>query len=122
MTCSYRFISEHRAAFGVALLCRVLAVRRPGFYEWIAAAPVRAAHAAAEEELATEIAEVHTEHRKRYGCPRVTIELVRLAEGPRLARGVTLPEILGTEGEPFPAGARVQGKALDGASGSECWP
>ena len=46
MTCSYRFISEHRASFAVALLCRVLGVRRPGFYEWIAAAPVRAAHAA----------------------------------------------------------------------------
>lgn len=77
MTCSYRFISEHRAAFGVALLCRVLGVRRPGFYEWIAAAPIRAVHAAAEEELATEIAEVHAEHRGRYGCPRVIVELRR---------------------------------------------
>jgi len=77
LTCSYRFISEHRASFAVALLCRVLGVRRPGFYEWIAAAPVRAAHAAAEEELATEIAEVHTEHRNAYGCPRVTVELRR---------------------------------------------
>ncbi|MEV6906053.1 transposase [Amycolatopsis sp. NPDC051071] len=47
LTCSYRFISEHRATSGVALPCRVLSVRRPGFYEWIAAAPVRAAHAAA---------------------------------------------------------------------------
>jgi hypothetical protein len=77
MTYSYRFISEHRAAFGVALLCRVLGVRRPGLYEWVAAAPARAAHAAAEEELATEIAEVHAKHRKAYGCPRVTVELRR---------------------------------------------
>lgn len=77
MTCSYRFISEHRTVFGVALLCRVLGVRRPGFYEWLAAAPVRAARAAAEDQLATEIARVHAEHRRAYGCPRVTVELRR---------------------------------------------
>jgi transposase InsO family protein len=59
------------------LLCRVLGIRRPGFYEWVAAAPVRAAQAAAEEQLASEIAEVHTEHRSAYGCPRVTVELRR---------------------------------------------
>lgn len=33
MTLRYRFISEHRADYGVQRLCRVLAVRRPGFYE-----------------------------------------------------------------------------------------
>jgi hypothetical protein len=31
----YRFISEHHATYGVARLCRVLAVqRRQGYYEW----------------------------------------------------------------------------------------
>ena len=35
MTLRYRFISEHRADYGVQRLCRVLAVRRPGFYEWV---------------------------------------------------------------------------------------
>ena len=49
MTYRYRFISEHRAVFGVKRLCRVLAVRRPGFYEWLDAAPVRARRAAAED-------------------------------------------------------------------------
>ncbi|WP_147397399.1 transposase [Amycolatopsis panacis] len=39
----------------------------PGFCEWIA--PARAA---GEEELATEIAEVHAKHAGAYGCPRVT--------------------------------------------------
>jgi len=45
LTHSYRFISEHRADFGVTRLCRVLQVRRPGFYEWLAAAPARAERA-----------------------------------------------------------------------------
>jgi hypothetical protein len=38
----YRFISEHRATYGVTRLCRVLAVpRRQGYYEWLAAQPAR---------------------------------------------------------------------------------
>jgi hypothetical protein len=41
MTYRYRFISEHRASYGVARLCPVLAVRRQGFYEWCDAAPAR---------------------------------------------------------------------------------
>lgn len=77
MTYSYRFISEHRAAFGVARLCRVLQVRRPGFYEWLAAAPARARQAAVVQELAAEIAQVHAEHRAAYGSPRITVELRR---------------------------------------------
>jgi transposase InsO family protein len=77
LTHSYRFISEHRALFGVARLCRVLDVRRPGFYEWRAAAPARAERAAQDDQLATEIAEVHTEHRGAYGRQRVTVELRR---------------------------------------------
>jgi HTH-like domain len=77
LTCSYRFISEHRTTFAAALLCRILGVRRPGFYEWLTGKPARAARAAAEEQLATEIAEVHAEHRNAYGCPRVTVELRR---------------------------------------------
>ncbi|MDT5028000.1 MAG: hypothetical protein QOE61_4426 [Micromonosporaceae bacterium] len=35
MTYRYRFISEHRASYCVKRLCRVLAVRRQGFYEWL---------------------------------------------------------------------------------------
>jgi hypothetical protein len=60
LTRSYRFISEHRAAFGVTRLCRVLGVRRPRFYEWPAAAPARAGQAAVDECLADEITEAHT--------------------------------------------------------------
>lgn len=77
MTCSYRFISEHRAVFGVTRLCRVLGIRRPGFYEWLAAAPARAERAAADERLAVEIAEIHAEHRGAYGRPRIVAALCR---------------------------------------------
>jgi hypothetical protein len=76
LTRSYRFISEHRDVFGVARLCRVLGVRRPGFYEWLAAAPARAERAVEDHE-AREITEVHVEHRGAYGRPRVTVELRR---------------------------------------------
>lgn len=80
MTCSYRFISEHRDAFGVARLCRVLDVRRPGYYEWLAAAPVRTQWAAEEDRLAAEITAIHATHRGAYGSPRVTVELSRRGE------------------------------------------
>ncbi|WP_158842889.1 IS3 family transposase [Saccharothrix deserti] len=77
MTRSYRFISEHRAVFGVTRLCRVLRVRRPGFYEWLAAAPTRQARVADDERLAIEIAEVHAGHRGAYGRPRIVAALRR---------------------------------------------
>ncbi|WP_123746905.1 IS3 family transposase [Saccharothrix texasensis] len=77
MTRSYRFISENRAAFGVTRLCRLLRVRHPGFYEWLAAAPVEAARAKADERLAAETAEVHAGHRGAYGRLRITAELRR---------------------------------------------
>lgn len=77
MTYRYRFISTHRAAYGVKRLCRVLAVRRQGFYEWLDAAEARRQRAAAEDALAGEIVAIHGEHRGAYGSPRVAVELRR---------------------------------------------
>ncbi|WP_406068466.1 IS3 family transposase [Micromonospora sp. NBC_01638] len=77
MTLRYRFISEHRADYGVQRLCRVLAVRRPGFYEWLTALPAREQRAAAEDQLAAEIAAIHGGHRGAYGSPGVAVELRR---------------------------------------------
>ena len=71
MTYSYRFISDHRALFGVAWLCRVLNIRRQGFYEWLTAASTRAARTTQDEKLATQIAEIHATHHAAYGSPRV---------------------------------------------------
>ncbi|WP_328459739.1 IS3 family transposase [Actinoplanes sp. NBC_00393] len=73
----YRFISEHHAVYGVARLCRVLAVkRRQGYYEWLAAEPARQVRQADDEHLATLIRQIQAEHRG-YGSPRVSAELRR---------------------------------------------
>ena len=75
MTSRFRFISAHRAAYGVKRLCRVLAVSRSGFYRWIAGEPARQARADAEDALAAQIATVHAASGDTYGSPRVTVEL-----------------------------------------------
>ncbi len=74
MTSRFRFISAHRAAFGVKRLCRVLAVSRSGFYRWAGSEPARQARAAAEDALAEQITRVHADPGGTYS-PRVTIEL-----------------------------------------------
>jgi hypothetical protein len=78
LTGRYRFISEHHATYGVARLCRVLAVeRRQGYYEWLAARPARQEREQAEEQLVAEIRAIHGQHRGGYGSPRVHDELRR---------------------------------------------
>jgi transposase InsO family protein len=73
----YRFISEHAGVYGVARLCRVLAVkRRQGYYEWLAAEPARQARADDDEQLARLIRQIQAEH-PGYGSPRITAELRR---------------------------------------------
>ena len=74
----YRFISEHHATYGVARMCRVLAVpRRQGYYEWLAAQPARQQRAQADDDLAAQIRAIHGQHKGSYGAPRVTNELRR---------------------------------------------
>jgi transposase InsO family protein len=75
VTSRFRFISTHRAKFGVKRLCRILAVSRSGFYRWIASEPARLDQAAAEGRLAEQIAAVHADSGGVYGSPRVTVEL-----------------------------------------------
>jgi transposase InsO family protein len=78
LTYRYRFISEHHAAYGVARLCRILAVpRRQGYYEWLAGQPSRQRRAEADDRLVAEIRSIHGEHRGAYGSPRVAAELRR---------------------------------------------
>jgi transposase InsO family protein len=71
----FQFVADHRDAFGVKRLCRVLRVSRSGFYRWIDAAPARAAREAAEVELAERIRKIHGEWDGTYGSPRITAEL-----------------------------------------------
>ncbi|MEW9556550.1 IS3 family transposase [Nonomuraea sp. NPDC050783] len=71
----FEFVDDHRSAFGVKRLCRVLKVSRSGFYRWLKAAPARAERAAADAVLAEEIRQIHSEFDATYGSPRVTAEL-----------------------------------------------
>jgi hypothetical protein len=80
----FRFISAHRAAYGVKRRCRLLEVSRSGFYAWLAGADARAARAAADLALTTQIRQVHHDSRGTYGVPRVTVELH--AQGVRINR------------------------------------
>jgi transposase InsO family protein len=75
VTSRFRFISAHRAVFGVKRLCRVLVVSRSGFYRWAASEPARQARAAAEDALAEQITVIHADSGGTYGSPRVTVEL-----------------------------------------------
>lgn len=75
MTSRFRFISTHRATFGVKRLCRILAVSRSGFYRWAASEPARQERGAAEETLAGQIRIIHVDSGGTYGSPRVTVEL-----------------------------------------------
>jgi transposase InsO family protein len=77
MTSRYRFISAHRAEYGVKRMCRVLDIRRQGYYEWLDAAAAREERQRAEDDLAAEITAIHAAHKQAYGSKRVTVELRR---------------------------------------------
>ncbi|UQA91320.1 IS3 family transposase [Streptomyces halobius] len=71
----FQFVDDHRGAFGVKRLCRMLKVSRSGFYRHLAGAQARADRARGDAELAERITEVHQESDGTYGAPRVTAEL-----------------------------------------------
>ncbi|GAA1997409.1 IS3 family transposase [Nocardiopsis rhodophaea] len=68
------FVEDHRGAYGVKRLCRVLEVSRSGYYAWKAGAAGRAKRAAADAELTAAIRAVHGED-PACGAPRITAEL-----------------------------------------------
>ena len=78
----YRFIQEHRAAFPVTTLCRVLSVSTSGYYSWAAAQ--ERARPEGDRILLGQIRAVHEKSRGRYGSPRVHAEL--RAQGIRTSR------------------------------------
>jgi putative transposase len=66
---TFRFIRDHRAAFPVRTLCRVLGVSPSGFYAWLQRR--RGRRAEADRDLTGEIAAIHAASRGTNGCPRV---------------------------------------------------
>jgi len=78
----YRFIHAERAAYPIAVLCRVLRVSRAGYYAW--AGRGASARTQADERLAAQIAAAYAKSRNTYGVPRVHAAL--RAEGVRSSR------------------------------------
>jgi transposase InsO family protein len=78
----FAFIATEKACFPVALMCRLLAVSRAGFYAW-RRRPV-AQRTRQDETLAAVVAAIYAENHGRYGSPRVQMEL--RARGQRSGR------------------------------------
>jgi len=73
--CRFRFVADHRHAYGVKRLCRVLGVSRSGFYAFLDRSP--SPRQVADTALGTRIAEIYEQSRRTYGSPRVHAELAR---------------------------------------------
>ena len=69
----YAWIQEHTPEFAVAVMCRVLAVSRSGYYAW-KQRPV-SARQRRRETLTEQIQQIHAQARGVYGSPRIHREL-----------------------------------------------
>jgi putative transposase len=70
-------VSANQAIYGIAPLCRVLAVSASGYYAWRQRPP--SARARADAELTTRIRAIHQYSRGTYGAPRIHQELLAAA-------------------------------------------
>ena len=69
----FAFIDAQKAYYPVPVLCRVLRVRRSGFYAWFSRGPsARARH---DQVLGEQIRAAFQDSRKTYGSPRLRAEL-----------------------------------------------
>jgi transposase InsO family protein len=69
----FAFIDAKKAKFPISDLCRVLRVRRSGYYAWLGRD--ESERAKEDRALAVEVAAVFAESKRRYGSPRVYGEL-----------------------------------------------
>ena len=67
------FIDAEKANYPVVVLCRVMQVRRSGFYAWRRRSPSKRARA--DKQLTGQIAQAFAASRGTYGSPRVRVEL-----------------------------------------------
>ncbi|MFD3003698.1 IS3 family transposase [Pontibacter toksunensis] len=66
-------MKKHRDQFPVEKMCRVLLVRASGYYSWLKH-PV-GVRERKEQELVEQIRQVYEQSKRRYGSPRITVEL-----------------------------------------------
>ena len=69
----FRAIQMEKANFPISMMCDALGVSRSGFAAFDTR-PV-SAHARTDAKLAVEVAEIFNQKRKRYGSPRIWVEL-----------------------------------------------
>jgi putative transposase len=69
----YAWIDEHRDRFDVARMCRQLQVSRTGYYQW--RRRPTSPRARADSLLDAHVAAIHAQRRRRYGRPRILLEL-----------------------------------------------
>lgn len=69
----YRFIEVEKAAYPIALICRVLQVSRSGYYAW--RTRPESARSCADRKLLVAIRAAHKASRHTYGSPRMHREL-----------------------------------------------
>jgi putative transposase len=67
-------VNANQAIYGVATMCRVLAVSASGYYAWRKRLP--SARARADAELTSRITAIHQYSRATYGAPRIHEELL----------------------------------------------
>ena len=65
----FRLIADQRETFPVRVMCDVMDVSPAGYYAW--RGRPESPRKAANRALLTEIRQVHTAHRGRYGAPRI---------------------------------------------------
>lgn len=69
----FAFVDVEKANHDISLLCRVLRVRRSGYYAWLERD--ESARVKADRVLAVEVAALFNESKKTYGSPRIHREL-----------------------------------------------
>jgi len=69
----YAFIQEHQDVFSIERMCTLLAIERSGYYAWLHRKP--GVRATANADLDKDLVLLFLEHKKRYGSPRLTLEL-----------------------------------------------
>lgn len=107
----FKFIDEHRDAFGVRYLCRRLDVSHSGFYKWLTRPESQ--RAASNKELKQAIKLLFDQHDGNYGSPRIHRALVEqgiLVNHKRVAR------IMREEGFVAKAARLYRRKSLPGSS------
>lgn len=69
----YAWIEAHRDQFDVARMCRQLGVSRTGFYQW--RKRPTSPRTRADSLLDVHVAAIHAQRRRRYGRPRILLDL-----------------------------------------------